>query len=540
MYTQYQKGLSMVLLTSLFLQSCGNLALNSQHRMTGEDDKVAEQQPTAEQAPPEAALPASPEQLPLPLPPTAPGQQSPPSSAATSPQAAVAQAQPADSEEGEEEKKEAPQLANEPHALQKIRAVSTPLFNRALANPKLALEGLEIYKKFILRYESELARKSLPTVYQKWFVEMEDEEVRTATLKTLGFVAKVAPDTVPQVLGLLLAAAHSESSEVTSEALRSLGKLVKVAPNQAEVVLTTLLAVAQESNPDVRIAALEALLELSKATPQHAKAVLTALLAAAGDRRPDVRRAASKALGELSKAAPQHAEAVLPALLSAAGDSEGLVRRDALEALSELAQAAPHLVNEAARSALLKAAGDWNSAVRIAAIAALLELTKAAPQHAEAVLSVLVKAAGDWHPAARIAASTALSELAKAAPSEAVLEALFAAAGDSDDPLGYVRRAASEALDSIALQQLIQAGIHSRKQELIHHIVRRLYATPLIVQESQQPGYQELVLYPSAKPPEVVGTYPQADVERFVQAIRAVGPSNAAPQVQAQEVKQEG
>ncbi|XWN34957.1 MAG: hypothetical protein ROO73_05155 [Roseivirga sp.] len=59
MDTPSPSALSMVLLTSLFLQSCGNLALNNQHRITGGEPSGTQEQPTTEGALTETLSPTS-------------------------------------------------------------------------------------------------------------------------------------------------------------------------------------------------------------------------------------------------------------------------------------------------------------------------------------------------------------------------------------------------------------------------------------------------------------------------------------------------
>ncbi|XWN35614.1 MAG: GTPase [Roseivirga sp.] len=69
MYTQYQRGLSVVLLISLFLQSCGNLALDGHHQMKGDTQEAvshtsSKRQPlVAAEAPPAAPEPRQKEEI---------------------------------------------------------------------------------------------------------------------------------------------------------------------------------------------------------------------------------------------------------------------------------------------------------------------------------------------------------------------------------------------------------------------------------------------------------------------------------------------
>jgi hypothetical protein len=78
---------------------------------------------------------------------------------------------------------------------------------------------------------------------------------------------------------------------------------------------------------------------------------------------------------------------------------------------------------------------------------------------------------------------------------------------------------AIDALDRLPLATLTQSYFTNQDVKLIRYIVQRMcYQYPIVVQDSKK-GYQQLVAYPTAGVPEVLGEYPTAEVKNFMQHI---------------------
>jgi ankyrin repeat protein/HEAT repeat protein len=357
------------------------------------------------------------------------------------------------------------------------------------------------------------APEILPTLLsaagdEKWIV-------REAAIRALSELVKIAPEHVPKILPVLVKAAGDADYRVRSAARGALEALVKASPGHASEILPVLVKAAGDADYRVSSAAIAALGELVKVSPGHAPEILPLLVIAVGDENESVRKAAIHALVELVKVSAGHAPKILPLLLSAAGDEESWVRSAAIAALGELVKASPNQAPEILR-VLLSAAGDEESWVRSAARGALEALVKASPGHASEILPVLVKAAGDADYSVSSAARGALEALVKASPGHAseILSMLLSAAGDK----WWVVEAAIRALDSLPLATLMQFYFTNQDEKFLSIVIKRVWNYPIVAQDSKK-GYQQLITYPTAGAPEVLGEYPTKEVEKFVEQV---------------------
>jgi HEAT repeat protein len=334
-------------------------------------------------------------------------------------------------------------------------------------------------------------------------------------------LVKVVPEYSLATLPELLRAAGDEDEDVRYAAILALIELIKVVPEHVSSILPELLRAAGDEDEDVRSKAIRALKELVKVAPDYIRVVLEALLSASGDVNSDVRSVAIEALAELIKVVPEHVPAILPELLRAAGDEDEDVRSKAIRALKELVKVAPGYIR-VVLEALLIASGDVNSDVRSKAIIALAELIKVVPEHVPAILLELLRRVVSEEVDIPYFAMRALGDLVKACPNQVpeVVPTLIGLAGDKNTYLG---KGARLALEEISLRQFIHAYWISKNKALIPYILEHAYKIPLVVHNTKK-GYQELVTYPTAGVPEVLGEYTIEEVQKFVQDIQVLKP----------------
>jgi HEAT repeat protein len=365
--------------------------------------------------------------------------------------------------------------------------------------------------------------------------------VRQAAINALGELAKASPEHIPAILPTLLNCAGGDKYywSVRQAAINALGELAKASPEHIPAILPTLLNCAGGDKYywwSVREAAIDSLVNVFKASPNQGPAVVSTLIGLTGDKDSEVRCVACFALEELVKALPNQEPEVLLTFIGLAGDKDRYVRYVASLALGELVKTCPNQ-GPAVVSTLMGLAGDKDSDVREAAINALLELVKASPEHIPEILPTLLNCAVDKDSDVREAAINALGELAKASPKQApeVLLILLQAAGGKDF---WIVPKAINALKKFSLMQFVHAYWISKNKALIPYILKEVYQIPLVFQDSKK-GYQELVTYPTAGVPEVLGEYPAQEVDEFMQNIQVFIKYESEQQIEKIEIKNE-